>query len=43
MDIVDRRIGNYSVDLKSKRWTIADFSYILATIRINNACHKQEE
>jgi hypothetical protein len=34
-DIVDQKIGFYSVKPKSRRWTIAAFSYILDTIRVN--------
>ena len=36
-DVVDQKVGAYSVKLKSKRWTIAAFSYILDTVRVN-AC-----
>jgi hypothetical protein len=34
-DIVDQRIGFYSVSTKSKRWTMAAFSYMLDTMRVN--------
>uniref|UniRef100_A0A2P2I3U3 PiggyBac transposable element-derived protein 3 n=1 Tax=Hirondellea gigas TaxID=1518452 RepID=A0A2P2I3U3_9CRUS len=34
-DIVDERIGSYSVSTKSKRWTLAAFSYMLDTMRVN--------
>ena len=36
-DIVDQKVGAYSVKPKSKRWTIAAFSYILDSVRVN-AC-----
>ena len=35
-DIVDQRIGSYTVNSKSKRWTMTVFSYILDTARINS-------
>ena len=34
-DIVDQRITMYSVNTKSRRWTMAAFAYILDTIRVN--------
>ena len=36
-DVVDQKDGAYSVKRKSKRWTIAAFSYILDTVHVN-AC-----
>ena len=35
-DIVDQRIGSYTVKTKSKRWTVAAFVYILDTARVNS-------
>ena len=35
-NIVDQRIGFYSVNSKSRRWPITVFSYILDTIRVNS-------
>ena len=35
-DIVDQRIGNYSVSAMSRRWSMAAFSYILDTARVNS-------
>ena len=34
-DIIDQRMGNYSVNTKSRRWTMSAFSYILDTMRVN--------
>lgn len=34
-DIVDQRIGFYTVNTKSRRWSMAAFAYILDTARIN--------
>ena len=36
-DIVDQKIGSYSVKAKSRKWTMVAFSYLLDTVRIN-AC-----
>jgi hypothetical protein len=35
-DIVDERIGYYSTNTKSRRWSMAAFEYILDTARINS-------
>ena len=35
-DVVDQRIGNYSVNSLSKRWPMTAFAYILDTARINS-------
>ena len=35
-DIVDQRMGSYSVNTKSKRWPLAVFAYMLDTMRINS-------
>ena len=35
-DIIDQRMGMYSVNTKSKRWMVSGFSYILDTIRVNS-------
>ena len=34
-DIVDQRMGFYSSKVKSRRWSIVGFSYILDTARVN--------
>lgn len=34
-DIIDQRMGKYSVKPKSNKWTVAAFSYILDTSRVN--------
>lgn len=34
-DVFDQRIGSYSVNTKSIRWTIAVFAYILDTSRLD--------
>ena len=34
-DIVDQRISMYTVNTKSRRWTMAAFAYILDTMRVN--------
>lgn len=34
-DIIDQRIGSYTVKTKSKRWTIAAFAYVIDTARVN--------
>ena len=34
-DIIDQRMGFYSVSTKSRRWTMTGFSYILDTARVN--------
>ena len=36
-DIVDQKMGTYTVKSKSKKWTMVAFSYLLDTIRVN-AC-----
>ena len=35
-DIVDQRIGKYTTNTKSRRWSMAAFSYILDTARVNS-------
>lgn len=35
-DIVDQRIGSYSVNTKSRKWTLAVLAYMLDTARINS-------
>ena len=35
-DIVDQRIGTYTTNCKSNRWTTTAFSYILDTARVNS-------
>ena len=35
-DIVNQIIGAYSVNSRSKRWTISSFSYLLDTARVNS-------
>ena len=35
-DIVDQRIGSYTVESKSKRWSVAAFAYVIGTARINS-------
>lgn len=37
-DIVDQRIGCYSVNCKSNRWSMTAFCYILDTARVNSQC-----
>ena len=39
-DIVDQRIGMYTVNSKSRRWTMAAFAYILDTVRVNSQTMK---
>ena len=34
-DIIDQRMGTYSCHTKSRRWTMAAFSYVLVTCRVN--------
>ena len=34
-DIIDQRMGTYSCHTKSRRWTMAAFSYVLDTCRVN--------
>ena len=34
-DIIDQTMGFYSCKLKSKRWTMNAFSYVLDTCRVN--------
>ena len=36
-DIVDQKMGTYTVKSKSRKWTMVAFSYLLDTIRVN-AC-----
>ena len=36
-DIVDQKIGSYTVKAKSRKWTMVALSYLLDTIRVN-AC-----
>lgn len=35
-DIVDQRIGNYTVNTMSRRWTMTALAYILDTARVNS-------
>lgn len=35
-DVIDQRMGSYTVNTKSRRWTMSSFSYILDTIRVNS-------
>jgi hypothetical protein len=35
-NIVDQRMGSYSTNTKSNKWTMAAFSYILDTARVNS-------
>ena len=35
-DIIDQRIGSYSVNTKSRRWTMTAFAYILDITRVNS-------
>ena len=34
-DIIDQRVGTYSCYTKSRRWTMAAFSHVLDTCRVN--------
>ena len=34
-DIIDQKMGYYTVTTKSPRWTMVDFPYLLNTIRVN--------
>ena len=36
-DIVDQKMGTYTVKSKSRKWIMVAFSYLLDTIRVN-AC-----
>ena len=36
-DIVDQKMGSYTVKPKSRRWVMVTFSYLLDTIRVNSS------
>lgn len=35
-DVMDQRMSSYSTNTKAKRWTLAAFSYLLDTARVNS-------
>ena len=34
-DIIDQKMGYYTAETKSRRWTMVAFAYLLDTIRVN--------
>ena len=35
-DIIDQKMGTYTTKIKSNRWTLTAFCYLLDTIRVNS-------
>ena len=40
-DIIDQRIGFYTCKLKSRKWTITVFSYVIDMARVNSCAPKE--